>query len=113
MGRGYCSSYPDSLCASDVRASVACGSVVSRRQERRLEWELSRVVQPNHAKRLLLGIMLAIWCAVLLGEAAMRAGEIPASGPAEAFGSGWCGKPVQAAPEQTDRVLTATVANTR
>jgi hypothetical protein len=44
------------------------------------EWELSRVVQPERAKRLLLGIMLAIWCAVLLGEAAMRAGDIPAYG---------------------------------
>ena len=29
---------------------------------------------------LLLGIMLAIWCAVLLGEASVRAGEIPAYG---------------------------------
>jgi hypothetical protein len=44
------------------------------------EWELSRVVQPDRAMRLLLGIMLAIWCAVLLGEAAIRAGEIPAYG---------------------------------
>ena len=44
------------------------------------EWELSRVLHPDRAKRLLLGIMLAIWCAVLLGEAAMRAGEIPAYG---------------------------------
>ena len=44
------------------------------------EWELSRVVRAERAQRLLLGIMLAIWCAVLLGEAAMRAGEIPAYG---------------------------------
>src|SRR5258708_38718447 len=43
-------------------------------------WELSRVVCAERAQRLLLGIMLAIWCAVLLGEAAMRAGEIPAYG---------------------------------
>jgi GAF domain-containing protein len=44
------------------------------------EWELSRVLQPERAERLLLGIMLALWCAVLLGEAAIRAGEIPAYG---------------------------------
>lgn len=44
------------------------------------EWELSRVSRAERAERLLLGIMLAIWCAVLLGEAAMRAGEIPAYG---------------------------------
>ena len=44
------------------------------------EWELSRVVRAERAQRLLLGIMLAIWCAVLLGEAAIRAGEIPAYG---------------------------------
>jgi hypothetical protein len=44
------------------------------------EWELSRVLRPDRAQRLLLGIMLALWCAVLLGEAAMRAGEIPAYG---------------------------------
>jgi hypothetical protein len=44
------------------------------------EWELSRVLRAERAQRLLLGIMLAIWCAVLLGEAAMRAGEIPAYG---------------------------------
>lgn len=44
------------------------------------EWELSRVLQPERAQRLLLAIMLAMWCAVLLGEAAMRAGEIPAYG---------------------------------
>jgi Transposase DDE domain len=44
------------------------------------EWELSRVLRPERAQRLLLGIMLAIWCAVLLGEAAIRAGEIPAYG---------------------------------
>src|SRR5258708_30099198 len=43
-------------------------------------WELSRVVCAERAQRLLLGIMLAIWCAVLLGEAAIRAGEIPAYG---------------------------------
>jgi Transposase DDE domain len=45
-----------------------------------LEWELSRVLDAERAERLLLGIMLAIWCAVLLGEAAVRAGEIPAYG---------------------------------
>jgi len=44
------------------------------------EWELSRVLRAERAQRLLLAIMLAIWCAVLLGEAAMRAGEIPAYG---------------------------------
>lgn len=44
------------------------------------EWELSRVLRAERAKRLLLGIMLAIWCAVLLGEASQRAGEIPAYG---------------------------------
>ena len=44
------------------------------------EWELSRVLRADRAQRLLLGIMLAIWCAVLLGEAATRAGEIPAYG---------------------------------
>jgi len=44
------------------------------------EWELSRVLQADRAQRLLLGLMLAVWCAVLLGEAAVRAGEIPAYG---------------------------------
>ncbi len=44
------------------------------------EWELSRVLLADRAERLLLGLMLAVWCAVLLGEAAMRAGEIPAYG---------------------------------
>jgi hypothetical protein len=44
------------------------------------EWELSRVLRADRAQRLLLGIMLAIWCAVLLGEASLRAGEIPAYG---------------------------------
>jgi hypothetical protein len=44
------------------------------------EWELSRVRLPDRAQRLLLGLMLAVWCAVLLGEAAIRAGEIPAYG---------------------------------
>jgi len=44
------------------------------------EWELSRVLQPERAQRLLLAIMLAVWCGVLLGEASMRAGEIPAYG---------------------------------
>lgn len=44
------------------------------------EWELSRVLRAERARRLLLGIMLAIWCAVLLGEASLRAGEIPAYG---------------------------------
>jgi hypothetical protein len=44
------------------------------------EWELSRVLRPDRAQRLLLGLMLAVWCAVLLGEAAIRAGEIPAYG---------------------------------
>ena len=43
------------------------------------EWELSRLLREG-AQRLLLGIMLAIWCAVLLGEASMRAGEIPTYG---------------------------------
>jgi Transposase DDE domain len=42
------------------------------------EWELSRVLHAEPAKRLLVGLMLALWCAVLLGEASMRAGEIPA-----------------------------------
>ena len=44
------------------------------------EWELSRVLRAERAQRLLLGLMLAVLCAVLLGEAAMRAGEIPAYG---------------------------------
>jgi hypothetical protein len=44
------------------------------------EWELSRVRLPDRAQRLLLGLMLAVLCAVLLGEAAIRAGEIPAYG---------------------------------
>jgi hypothetical protein len=44
------------------------------------EWELSRVLRAERAERLLFGLMLAIWCAVLLGEAAIRAGEIPAYG---------------------------------
>jgi len=44
------------------------------------EWELSRIIRADRAERLLLGLMLALWCAVLLGEAAMRAGEIPAYG---------------------------------
>jgi hypothetical protein len=44
------------------------------------EWELSRVLQAERAQRLLLGIMVAIWCGVLLGEASLRAGEIPAYG---------------------------------
>jgi hypothetical protein len=47
------------------------------------EWELSRVMQADRAQRLLLAIMLAIWCAVLLGEASIRAGEIPAYGRRE------------------------------
>jgi hypothetical protein len=44
------------------------------------EWELSRVLRAERAQRLLLAIMLAMWCAVLLGEASQRAGEIPAYG---------------------------------
>ena len=44
------------------------------------EWELSRVLRPERAERLLLAMMLAVWCAVLLGEASIRAGEIPAYG---------------------------------
>jgi len=44
------------------------------------EWELSRVLRADRAQRLLLGLMLALLCAVLLGEASMRAGEIPAYG---------------------------------
>jgi len=44
------------------------------------EWELSRVLRPDRAQRLLLAIMLAVWCGVLLGEASIRAGEIPAYG---------------------------------
>lgn len=44
------------------------------------EWELSRVLHAERAQRLLLGLMLAVLCAVLLGEASMRAGEIPAYG---------------------------------
>jgi hypothetical protein len=47
------------------------------------EWELSRVLRADRAERLLLAIMLAIWCAVLLGEASIRAGEIPAYGRRE------------------------------
>src|SRR5205823_6438994 len=39
-----------------------------------------RVQGADRAQRLLLGIMLAMWCGVLLGEAAIRAGEIPAYG---------------------------------
>src|SRR3984893_13821204 len=39
------------------------------------EWELSRVVRAERAQRLLLAIMLGILCAVLLGGAAIRAGE--------------------------------------
>jgi Transposase DDE domain len=44
------------------------------------DWELSRVLCPARAERLLLALMLAVLCAVLLGEAAIRAGEIPAYG---------------------------------
>jgi Transposase DDE domain len=44
------------------------------------EWELSRVLKPERAQRLVFGIMLAIWCGVLLGEGSIRAGEIPAYG---------------------------------
>jgi hypothetical protein len=44
------------------------------------EWELSRVLRAERAQRLLLAIMLAVWCGVLLGEAAIRAGEIPPYG---------------------------------
>jgi hypothetical protein len=44
------------------------------------EWELSRVLRADRAQRLLLGLMLALLCAVLLGEASIRAGEIPAYG---------------------------------
>lgn len=47
------------------------------------EWELSRVLQPERAQRLLLAIMLAVWCGVLLGEASIRAGELPAYGRRE------------------------------
>jgi hypothetical protein len=47
------------------------------------EWELSRVLQAPRAQRLLLAIMLAMWCGVLLGEASLRAGEIPAYGRRE------------------------------
>ena len=47
------------------------------------EWELSRVLRADRAQRLLLAIMLAVWCAVLLGEASIRAGEIPAYGRRE------------------------------
>jgi hypothetical protein len=47
------------------------------------EWELSRVLQPERAQRLLLAMMLAVWCGVLLGEASIRAGEIPAYGRRE------------------------------
>src|ERR1700730_8629569 len=36
------------------------------------ELELSRVLRAERSQRLLLGIMLAIWCAVLLGEGALR-----------------------------------------
>lgn len=44
------------------------------------EWELSRVWRAERAQRLLLAVMLALWCAVLLGEASLRAGAIPAYG---------------------------------
>ena len=44
------------------------------------EWELSRILRADRAQRLLLGLMLAVLCAVLLGEASIRAGEIPAYG---------------------------------
>jgi hypothetical protein len=44
------------------------------------EWELSRVLRADRAQRLLLALMLAVLCAVLLGEASIRAGEIPAYG---------------------------------
>jgi hypothetical protein len=44
------------------------------------QWERSRLVQPARAQRLLLGLMLALLCGVLLGEAALRAGELPAYG---------------------------------
>jgi DDE family transposase len=44
------------------------------------EWELSRVLRADRAQRLLLGLMIAVLCAVLLGEASIRAGEIPAYG---------------------------------
>ena len=44
------------------------------------EWELSRVLRADRAQRLLLGLMLAVLCAVLLGEASIRAGAIPAYG---------------------------------
>jgi hypothetical protein len=39
-----------------------------------------RVLHAERAQRLLFGIMVATWCAVLLGEAAIRAGDIPACG---------------------------------
>lgn len=44
------------------------------------EWELSRVLRADRAERLLLALMLAVLCGVLLGEASIRAGEIPAYG---------------------------------
>jgi hypothetical protein len=47
------------------------------------EWELSRILRADRAQRLLLGVMLAVLCAVLLGEASRRAGEIPAYGRRE------------------------------
>jgi hypothetical protein len=44
------------------------------------EWELSRVLRADRAQRLLLALMLALLIAVLLGEASIRAGAIPAYG---------------------------------
>ena len=64
------------------------------------EWELSRVVRAERAQRLLLGLMLALWCAVLLGEAAIRAGEIPAYGRrrtrSASSDAAWTGSPHRA-----------------
>jgi hypothetical protein len=75
------------------------------------------VLRAERAQRPLLGIMLAIWCAVLLGEAAMPAGEIPAYGRGQHAvslvrrGLDWLGAPARSwffrwtlAPPQTVRI---------
>jgi len=81
------------------------------------EWELSRVWRAERAERLLLAVMLAIWCAVLLGEASIRAGEVPAYGRRKQAvsllrrGLDWLAAPAQAhffrwtlAPPETVRI---------
>ena len=41
------------------------------------------MLRPDRAQRLLLGLMLAVLCAVLLDEASIRAGERPPNGRRE------------------------------